>query len=536
MAVNYQRSTGRPQNYKFDRGNMPTEFGPYVGLVVNNVDGTRSGRVQVYIEEFGAVDNKGNPILNDQSLWRTVGLISPFFGSTPKSSSANTGAGNYPGNQQSYGMWFSAPDIGTKVLCFFLQGDPSQGYYFGNLIEPGKNQMVPASGAVDKFETQNPSQKSYFGGATRLPVTEINNNSEEISENPRFFDQTKPVHSYQAAMLFQQGLINDPERGTINSSGQRESPSTVYGISTPGIPIYQGGYTPQDIKSKLESGSVTPEDAEIIGRTGGHSLVLDDGDLDGTNNLVRIRSSKGHQITMSDSGNFFYITHANGQAWIELGAEGTIDFYSTNSVNIRTAGDMNFHADRDINMYAGQNFNVKSAQDLNLGSGGSYKLASEGSATIWATGSLGIASLGSLKLQSVSGSWQSATSLTLTTLAGVIKLNSGFAFPVLPPKLYSKVLLDDTVFSNSTGWQVVPKKLESIVTRAPTHEPYPYHNKGTDAKTSLATGGAPTPPPTAEPVLKGVKIVAVTDDPSAVPRSTGSTLPKATPPATPPVP
>lgn len=526
MAVNYQRSTGRPQNYKFDRGNMPTEFGPYVGVVVNNVDSTRSGRVQVYIEEFGAVNNKGKPILNDKSLWRTVSHISPFFGSTPKSSSANEGSGNYPGNQQSYGMWLSPPDIGTKVLCFFLRGDPSQGYYFGSLIEPGKTQMVPATGATEKFETQNPSQKAYFGGATRLPVTEINTNSDEISNNPRFFDQTKPVHSYQAAMLFQQGLINDPERGTINSSGQRESPSTVYGISTPGTPVYQGGYTPQDIKRNLESGDVKPEDVEVIGRTGGHSFVMDDGALDGSNNLIRLRSSKGHQITMSDSGNFLYITHANGQSWIELGAEGTIDFYSTNSVNVRTAGDLNFHADRDINMYAGQNFNVKSALDLNLGSGGSYKLASEGDATIWATGSLGIASLGSLKLQSLSGSWQSGTDLTLTTL-GVIKLNSGFAAPVTPPKLYSKVLLDDTVFNNSTGWQVVPKKLESIVSRAPTHEPYPYHNKGTDARTSLSDGGAPTPPPTADAVPKGIKIVAVTDDPATVPKSTGSSLPVA---------
>jgi hypothetical protein len=37
-----------------------------------------------------------------------------------------------------------------------------------------------------------------------LPVTEINNaaNNTAINENPRFFDQPKPIHSYVAAVLF----------------------------------------------------------------------------------------------------------------------------------------------------------------------------------------------------------------------------------------------------------------------------------------------------------------------------------------------
>jgi len=65
MAENLQRSRGRPQGYKFDRGNTPTEMGPYIGIVVNNVDNTRSGRLQVYIEEFGAIDKSGKPNLKD---------------------------------------------------------------------------------------------------------------------------------------------------------------------------------------------------------------------------------------------------------------------------------------------------------------------------------------------------------------------------------------------------------------------------------------------------------------------------------------
>ena len=44
---NIAKTTGQPKNYKFDRGGMPTEFGPFIGTVKNNVDAARTGRLQV---------------------------------------------------------------------------------------------------------------------------------------------------------------------------------------------------------------------------------------------------------------------------------------------------------------------------------------------------------------------------------------------------------------------------------------------------------------------------------------------------------
>jgi hypothetical protein len=55
LSEEIQRSRGRPQNYKLDRGGVPSEFGPFVGIVMNNVDPTRAGRLQVYIETFAVV-------------------------------------------------------------------------------------------------------------------------------------------------------------------------------------------------------------------------------------------------------------------------------------------------------------------------------------------------------------------------------------------------------------------------------------------------------------------------------------------------
>ena len=30
-------------------------------------------------------------------------------------------------------MWFTPPDIGTRVLCFFVNGDANLGYYIGGM-------------------------------------------------------------------------------------------------------------------------------------------------------------------------------------------------------------------------------------------------------------------------------------------------------------------------------------------------------------------------------------------------------------------
>jgi hypothetical protein len=502
MSQNNQQLSGRTSNYRFDRGGKPAEMGPFIGTVMNNVDPTRTGRLQVRITQFAS-----GPDDNPQ-LWRWVNYLPPFYGVTEKTSSS-AGVGSYPGNQQSYGMWFTPPDIGTQVMCFFVEGDPSQGYYMGCIINNALNHMLPAIGAapVGEYVTGNKSQAEYFADAPTLPVTEINSANSNIDGSPKFYDQQKPVHSYQAAIMFQQGLANDPERGPIISNAQRESPSTVYGVSTPGLPIYSGGLDRNTIRKQLNERTLNPQDVNVIGRLGGHTLVMDDGDVEGKNALFRLRTSKGHQIMMNDTENFFYIVHANGQTWIELGQEGTVDIYSTNSVNVRTQGTINLHADKDINMFAGGNLNLKSNAATNIGAVTTLNMASEGDMTIYSQTTVGVLSDGTIALQSQSGgSWNGGAGLKLQ--ADRIDLNGAGAASVTKPRLYPKTTLDDTTFDNSTGWKVKPNALESIVTRAPTHEPYPFHNKGVAASVNL-TDGVPTPPPAATPVAQNVSIIKV---------------------------
>ena len=155
MPLDVQRTTGRAANYKFDRGGNPTDFGPFVGEIMNNIDPTRNGRVQVFIEQFAGPNKK------DPAGWRTVSHVSPFAGATPKTSTS-TGTGTYgsTNNQQSYGMAFSPPDIGVKVICFFIAGDPNQGFYAGVLQEQGINSMTPAVGATSNAAKQK-KKKNY---------------------------------------------------------------------------------------------------------------------------------------------------------------------------------------------------------------------------------------------------------------------------------------------------------------------------------------------------------------------------------------
>ena len=449
---------------------------PVLGIVKNNIDPIRSGRIQVYIADFGSTDPE------DEAGWVTVSYMTPFFGST-KPGAPDTGYGSYVANPSSYGVWNSPPDIGSTVVCIFINGDPVYGYYIGCVPQPESLHMVPAIGSSTDVILNNAAEGTGYGGATRLPVTNINTNNDAVAEGPAFLTEPKPVHSYVAAIMNQQGLIRDPIRGPITSGAQRESPSRVgWGVSTPGRPIYEGGFSDESIAGTTKTSRLDPK-LKVIARRGGHSIVMDDGDLVGTDQLIRIRSAAGHQILMSDDGQTLFIIHSNGQSYIELGKEGTIDMFSTNSVNIRTQGELNFHADQDININTKTKLNIQ-ADSIHVNSdkemthkvGTNYQVQTVGNYTHKVDGSTSMSAGGTADFTSVDNMYH---------LGKNIYLNSGgpamTPAPVTPKPLIGQ---SDTLFSPATGFSPAPGALPTIVSRAPAHSPWANANQGVNVKTT----------------------------------------------------
>lgn len=489
MSENIQRSTGRAPGYRLDRGGAPADPGPYIGEVRNNIDPTRSGRLQVWIEEFAGNDK------NDSTLWRTVSYLSPFYGIT-QPVDGDAGEGSFIGNPHTYGMWFTPPDIGVRVLCFFAGGDPNQGFYVGCIPEIGVNHMIPAIGADPNAYREDTYQRDLFANAERVPTVEINTRNLAVFDDPKFYDKPKPIHAIVAALMWQQGLINDPVRGPIGSTSQRESPSSVYGISTPGKPIYASGVSEAEVKQKLDSGELRAADVAVVGRMGGHTLVMDDGNIQGRDALVRIRTAKGHQIMLSDSGDCIHIIHSNGQAWLEIGNEGTLDVYATNSVNVRTNGTINLHADQDINLYAGGNITAEANVNMRIESRDTMEFMSAKQITMYGQTDLQVLMDGTIAVKASGGaSVDGGSQLDLN--AGTVYLNTNGSLPTTQLKPTTINLFPDTKFDPEQGWTASDVDLASVVTRAPTHEPWTLHNQGVLITTSLSTPEeteSPTPP------------------------------------------
>ena len=475
MAQDYFKPKGKAKASEPDAGGGVIRSEPALGVVKNNIDPTRGGRIQVYIADFGAPDP------DDSSSWVTVAYMSPFFGATPGSGGQDT-LGSYLQNPSSYGMWFSPPDIGSTVVCIFVNGDMNYGYYIGGVPSPELLQMVPAIGSSENV-TLNEGESDSYGGATKLPVTNLNTNNSSVTDGANFLTEAKPVHSYVASILSQQGLIRDPIRGPITSSALRESPSRVgWGVSTPGRPIFQGGYS-DDTVADAAGNSGQQSALGVVSRRGGHSIVMDDGDLIGNDQLIRIRTALGHQILMSDDGQTLFIIHSNGQSYIELGKEGTIDMYATNSVNIRTQGDLNLHADNNININAkkdlnisADNVNINTETDINFRAGANFKGYTLGTYTIKVDGAMSMGAGGA-------GSYASGGDMFIN--GSKVNLNTGetsTAPAVVAP--LPTVAHTDTLFDSVKGWAAAPAKLLSIVSRAPAHAPWANANQGVDVKVS----------------------------------------------------
>lgn len=482
MPYNYSQTGGSAKGSQPDAGQGNSHSAPVFAIVKDNIDPVRSGRIRVYIAGMSSNDP------NDAQGWITVQMLTPFLGHTqgdtnPDESYNDLGKegtkSTYMKNPTSYGFWYSPPDLESKVVVIFVEGDPNYGFWIGGTPRGEVLHTNPAVGCEEKVILSAP-QAAILGGARKLPVCNIN---PAESNDPGFLDLTKPLHPYEAATLNQQGMVRDQTRGLVGSYSQRESPSRLgFGVLTPGRPIYAGGYRDPDMPEALEGAS--DASLKVLTRRTGHSLVMDDGSIEGYDNLVRLRTSHGHQIIMNDSEQTFLIIHANGQSWIELGAEGTIDLYSTNNINLRSHGDIEMHADRNITMHASTKFSVV-APYIELNSGLSTKIRTGTDFTTYCKGNYAVKVNKDMSMLS-SGNASYASVSTTFINGSQVMINSGQA-PLVPQpfKAMGLKLHIDTKFDPEKGFILTPPHTVSLTDRLPAHQPYFRAGTGSPIKVDL---------------------------------------------------
>ena len=455
--------------------------GPFIGIIKNNADPARAGRLAVWVPDIGGDEN-------DSDKWYVVRYASPFFGST-------LGAGgetndSFTGSQQTYGFWAVPPDIGNKVLITFVMGDPNQGFWFAcipnslttimtpGLARPFGNTNLTTSGFGNNGigRIANKINNDNFFGSGRikpdsfLPTSELVDQTDQIDREPAFYELPRVVHTYQANIVIEQGLDQDPVRGTITSSSQRETPSQVVGLSSPGRSIPDFATDFPNLDAILKEGSLPVAVVQnFSNRKGGHSLVMDDGDIYGQNRLFRLRSSAGHQILMHDTEDLMYISNSKGNTWIELTPDGSVNIFSGSNVSVRAQQDINFHADRDLNFHSGRTIRMF-AEKYFLNQTESYQVTATKNVAINA-GNVGIKSDTSILMQAITGGWRTSADLVLK--GRKIFLNTQTPASPLTNQPLEFYKQGNSEYDNSLKlWQASTKTFESLAPFAPTHEPW----------------------------------------------------------------
>ncbi len=345
------------ENSLLNRSTKTYNSGPYIARVVGVADESRMGTLECVVLRR---NQEGQEIADSVRIYPKY--APHFFGYTAYEATDGN-VRNASASQVSYGMWFVPPDIGTKVIVIFIEGDLERCFWIGCVPEPGINHMVPGL-AASPYAELSPQEKTKLGFTTDtavVPVVEINKRIKG-SNNSSPDVVKKSMHPF-ALRLATQGLLKDPIRGVTTSGARRSASSNVYGISTPG-PVKVGG-------KKYNFGTENKPRMEYVEREGGTQFVMDDGFIgkdektkkEGIlDELVRLRTRTGHQILLHNSSDLIYICNSRGTAWLEFTSDGKIDIYAADSVSIHSENDFNFRADRDINLEAGSNVNIVAAQ------------------------------------------------------------------------------------------------------------------------------------------------------------------------------
>jgi len=450
--------------------------GPYIGVVKGNKDPARMGRLNVFIPALAKTDKalKDNLVICE--------YLSPFYGAKDIAHNSSSSS-KHEFSQHSFGFWGVPPDIGTRVLVIFAEGKMSQAFWIGCIQEPLTNHMTPGLAASDKTwdkggggrpgaASSNVDKEKVYG-TKKVVAGEINRVTSQASIDPvKNYDNIPlPIHPFSNTLL-EQGLIEDEIRGTTTSSARRETPSQVFGISTPGRLNTQ--------TQKKQVGPVDELSNENVVRDAGHTFVMDDGDVNGQNQLSRIRTSSGHQLLMHDTDGIVYLANGSGKSWLEMSPDGKIYIYAQDGFNLRSDGNFDLHSGGDINFHAKNSIKFTAESEivnnanilLNLGKGGIFNTSQEG--TISSYSKSGISSFtGGMQLHGGKGTHLAGGQIHFNSIAPSPDWGPGWLNPQSAGIVYDESQ-NDVNIAVGPGQRLIAntKKTLTTVPNLVTHEPF----------------------------------------------------------------
>ena len=487
MAIGDPNASGRKGGDKDfqteDNRGIREERGIVIGEVKANAHPASMGNLSVFIPTFA-----DNSRPNDKSQWRQVRYCTPFYSRTEVQGSGDSSIVT----KNTSGMVYPCPDIGTKVLCFFPEGRNQDGFWFACAPDTYMMQSIPEPAFTSNITTQ-PGQIR----GTKAPGGEFNDIDFKTDKKTNYLNPKRAFDKNTHDILKTQGIDQDEIRGLTSSNYMRETPSELFGITTKGRRINKSSVDVADDKniiSKLKQGAdLSKAQADTVegrvARKHGHSLIMDDGDIEGNNNLIRFRTAAGHQILLHDTEDLIYIGNSKGTSWIQMDADGQLDVYSKTNINLRSKN-INMHADSSIKMYAGNNIQMVAEKTLQLEGGMLAHMYSDGNAQMFGAKGLDIKSGSTLNVEGSKVGFKASGNMDLQ--ASCLALN-GNASSAAKQNAAIRSNKSETV-QNTKGFWESTSTLKTTVDRVATHEPYSEHNTTTQETVlrSVQVGNIPT--------------------------------------------
>jgi hypothetical protein len=410
-------------------GGAGTSTGIYIGRVANNIDPQRMGYCEVEI----LPNSKQGTTAGDDTQTIIARYTSPFAGQTNYTASGKVST--YAESQTSYGFWAVPPDVGVLCVVVVAEGGDGEGFIVGYMHDEYMNQNL-FNNLESNFNKKDVGPSRAFSGP---------DDAAAIAEWDAAVDRKKRGKNNEIKTLW--GIQTREQReifaGTmdhfefssaITSGARRDTPSNVYGWSSPGPPAVMDNAP----RSNKVFNQKVGEDVNPVPkmRMGGTNIVMDDGmlgftssrfpwdghrDYKGTkpditdynskaesqwdgdhSNLkdtylheqFRITTRTGHRIIMHNSEDFIHIMHGSGMSWIHMSPNGKIDVFAKDGIHMAsqsqegsTAEDgqaqINLHAcqvnveAQDLNFSAHRKIYMEQRKDLGFGSDGKHRGAGQ---------------------------------------------------------------------------------------------------------------------------------------------------------------